>query len=240
MISGSAFSLDLLPRSVIHIIFDFLWGQHILGSFLNISDTFNNALWTYNNYRIDFKSVRKRDFDLMCRHIRAEQIIALTLCDGNETPNQSHIFLSLFPIDQLCRLRAIKLSEIDTGSWPLLADLHQLEHLASFEADTMPLLQFVELTPRLERLVINNYSDDDCNHESFLSTISLAHLRHLSLPYCSYSQLRDILSRTPQLTSLDITLRISDCAAIEYFSEQHQNSALALTRLKMSIRTFSE
>ena len=240
MISGTSSRLDLLPHNVIHIIFDFLRALHIVDSFLNISDTLNNALWTYGNYRIDFKSVRKRDFDLVCRHVRPDQVTALTLCDGDETPNQSHIFLSLFPIDRFCRLRALKLIKIDTGSRSPLADLHRLEHLTSFETDSMSLLPFIELTPKLERLVVNKYHDDDYNDETFLSTMSLAHLRHLSLPYCSYSQLRHILSRTPQLSSLEITLQISDCAGIDYFSEQHQNSALALTRLKMSIRTCSK
>ncbi|CAF0767871.1 unnamed protein product [Rotaria sordida] len=243
MISSSdnrlLFILDLLPKEIIFTIFDFLWAHDILYSFLNISNYFNNILLTYQNYHVNFKSILKQQFDLVCRFIQPNQITSLVLSDSNETPSQSKTFLSLFPIEKFINLRAITLSDIENDCHSLFFNIRQLKYLNYFETDTLSHLWMIETISRLKQLIINKYADNDYNHESLLHSISFSHLRNLTLPYCSYVQLRQILSCASKLTSLNISLIISDCTGIDYFAEQHQETPLIVNHLTMSIQTFT-
>ncbi len=234
------FVFDVLPVEVLYSIFDYLWTHDILYSFYNISVYLDSIISNYSNYHVNFQSILKRHFDRICRHIRPDQITSLVLSDSDDTPGQSHAFLSLFPIHQFTRLRALTLVEIDNASQPLFSNLCQVRSLISFETDTMSHLRFLEAVPQLKRLVVNKYSEDYYDHESFLSSITFSHIRTLTLPYCSYSQLRQILSRALKLTSLTISLSISDCSGIDYFAEQRQDVPLGLTHLNLSIHTFSK
>ncbi|CAF0973048.1 unnamed protein product [Rotaria sp. Silwood1] len=233
------FILDLLPKEIVYSIFEFLWAHDILYSFLHISNYFNNILLTYQNYHINFKSILKRQFDLVCHFIQPNQITSLILSDNNETPGQSKTFLSFFPIEQFINLRAITLFDIENDSHSLFFNIRQLKYLNYFETDTLSHLWMIETIPQLKQLIVNNYVDNDYNHENLLHSISFSHLCKLTLPYCSYVQLRRILCCAPKLTSLNISLIISDCTGIDYFAEQHQETPLIINHLTMSIKTFS-
>ena len=236
----SVFVFDLLPMEIVYTICDYFWGHEIFYSFFNISDYLNRILMNYQNYYLNFKSILKHQFDLLCRYIQPNQIKSLILSDSNETPGQSKAFLSLFPIEQLINLRAITLSDIENDSRSFFVNINRLEALNSFETDTFAHLWMIETIPRLKRLVINKFSDNDFNFAHMLSSISFSHLYKLTLPYCSYVQLRQILSLAPKLISLHISLIISDCTGIDYFAEQHQATPLAIKHLVMSIHTRSK
>jgi hypothetical protein len=238
--SSSINKFDLLPKEIIYTIFDFLWCHEILYTFFHISHYIDDILLSYHNYHVNFKLILKRNFDLVCYHIKPNQIKSLVLSDSNQTPGQSNIFLSNFPIEQFVSLRAISLFEIENDSRTLFANIHQLKSLVSFETDTLSNLWMIETIPCLKRLQVNQYRDTDYHHEDLLNSISLSHLRNLTLPYCSYIQLQRILRLTPQLTSLSISLFISDCTGIDYFAEQHQDAPLTIHHLTMSIGTFSK
>lgn len=244
MISSSdyqlLFILDLLPTEILYTIFDYFWSHEILYSFMNISDYINNILLSYRNYHVNFKSILKGEFDLICHHIKPNQIKSLVLSDSNETPGQSKAFLSLFPIEQFIYLHAISLFEIENDSRSFFFNIHQLKYLISFETDTLSNLWMIETIPRLKRLIVNKYFDNDYNHENLLDSISFSHLLNLTLPYCSYTQLRRILCFAPKLISLNISLIISDCTGIDYFAEQHQDTPLIINHLTLSIHTFSK
>jgi hypothetical protein len=231
---------DLFPSGIFYTIFDYLWCDDILYSFLNISNYIDTILFNYHNYHVNFKSILKRQFDLICRYIKPNQIKSLVLSDSNETPGQSKAFLSLFPIEQFICLRAISLFEIENDSRPLFFNIHELKCLVSFESDTLSNLWMIETIPRLKRLIVHKFLDNDYNHENLLHPISFSHLRHLTLPYCSYTQLRRILCLALKLTSLNISLIISDCTGIDYFAEQHQDPPLTINHLTMSIHTYSK
>ncbi|CAF1274023.1 unnamed protein product [Adineta steineri] len=231
------FVFDLLPTEVLHNIFVYLWADDILYSFYNISTSVNNIISSYKYYHVNFQSILKRDFDHICRCIRPDQIISLILSDTNDTPHQSHLYLSLFPINQFIHLRALTLIDIDNNSQSLFDNLCEIKSLVSFEIDTMSHLRYIG--SQLKRLVVNKYVEDDYIHESFLSSLSFCHIQSLTLPYCSYHQLRQILSDALKLTSLTISLLISDCSGIDYFAEQRQEMSLALTYLNLSIQTFT-
>ena len=234
------FILDLIPMEIHYTIFEYFWGHEILYSFLGISKFLDSILLNYHNYHINFKSILKQQFDLINHHIQPNQIKSLILSDSNETPGQSKAFLSLFPIEKLTNLRAITLFDIENDSHLLFANINHLKCLSSFETDTLSHLWMIETIPRLKRLVVNKFFDSDYNYIDLLSSISFSHLRKLTLSYCSYVQLRRILCLAPKLTSLNISLIISDCTGIDYFAEQNQDSPLAIRHLTMSIHTFSK
>ena len=231
---------DLLPKEIVYIIFDSLWSHEILYTFLHISQYIDDIVVSYQNYHVNFKSILKRHFDLVCRHIKPSQIKSLVLSDDNKTPGQSEIFLTRFPIEQFVSLRAISLFEIENDSRPLFTNINQLKCLVSFETDTLSNIWMIETIPHLKRLQVNKYLDTDYHHEHLFNSISFTHLRNLSLSYCSYVQLQRILRLAPNLTSLRISLFISDCTGIDYFAEQHQDTPLTIHYLSMSIGTFSK
>jgi hypothetical protein len=105
---------------------------------------------------INFESIRKCHFDLICRYIRPEQVISLILSDKNDTPNQSQLFRSFFSIEQFINLRALKLIELDDDGESFFSDLYKVEHLVSLEIDVKIDLPLIKSSPSsLERLVIN-------------------------------------------------------------------------------------
>lgn len=244
MISSSnrrhLFILNVLPKEILYNIFDFLWAHDILYAFLNINDQFNTVLSAYQDYNVNFKSILKWQFDLVCSVVQPNQIKSLVLSDNNESPNQSTLFLSRFSIEQLVNLRALTLSNIENDHDPLFVNIFQLQHLDYFQTDTLSHLWMIQKTPRLKQLIINGFTVNDYNHMNSLSSISFSYLYKLTLSYCSYVQLRQILCLAPKIKSLNISLTISDCTGIDYFAEQHQEASLRINCLTMSIHSFSK
>jgi hypothetical protein len=98
--SSISFFLDQFPIEIYLRTFEYLWAHEILYSFHDMSVYLNNILSSYNNYLINLESIRKSHFDLICRHIRPEQVISLIMSDKIDTPNQSQLFRSFFSIDK--------------------------------------------------------------------------------------------------------------------------------------------
>ncbi|CAF3504529.1 unnamed protein product [Rotaria sp. Silwood1] len=219
------FLLDQFPIELLHSIFDYLLTNEILFAFADISDYVDSVLLGYKRYHVNLQSIRKCDFDLICRKIRAHQIIQLTLCDDRDTTNQSQLFIQMFRIEQFIHLRQISLIRIDKESWTVL--LEQLSELS----DQIPILYFDTtphiniqipnlLLPHINRLVT-------CDSEDFFNKISTySTLRHLTISNCSpkqflkivhqvtelhnpreLPQIEKILLKTPQLKYLEIDAR---------------------------------
>jgi hypothetical protein len=69
-------------------------------------------------------------FDLICRHLLPEEVLSLTVSDNNDTPDQTKLFFSRFPIEQFTQLRSLALINIEfQTSLNILSNLHQLERL---------------------------------------------------------------------------------------------------------------
>lgn len=55
----------------------------------------NNVLLNYQDYMINFESIRKSHFDLVCQHIRPHQVVSLILSDKHDdTPTLPTLFRS--------------------------------------------------------------------------------------------------------------------------------------------------
>ncbi|CAF4100335.1 unnamed protein product, partial [Adineta steineri] len=213
---------DLLPVELLHYLFSYFSAQEILLIFSDISNYINNVLSGYCAYVINLKLMKKSDFDLICRRILPEQVIALTLSDDNNTFVQSELFLSYYPIEQFTRLRSLILIEIDIKSlksiFSMLYKLHQLRSF-SFNIETIrhrfPAWNnnYLNESNQLKSLIFNSYKQilPQLNHiylnnSTDLISIQLPNLRQLKLTKSSFDDLKIIFENSSQLKSIDIYL----------------------------------
>ncbi|CAF1309141.1 unnamed protein product, partial [Rotaria sordida] len=106
-------SLDTLPLELLYRIIDNIDVRTIFLSFRNVCKRFNAIVDSYNLYKLDFRLITKPDFDKVCRVIRPENVISMTLSDEDETPGLIGLFISLVDIRQFTRLQSLALIQID-------------------------------------------------------------------------------------------------------------------------------
>ena len=127
---------DRLPAELLHTLFNYFSASELFSTFFNVNDYINATLQSYCSYQLDFRAIAKSDFRRVCRHIQAEQVISLTLSDGDETPGQSEVFLARFRIEDFTRLRSLTLIQIEFNSLEsIFANLSQLQQLRAFTFD---------------------------------------------------------------------------------------------------------
>ena len=125
--------LDLFPVELVHHLLNYFSSHEILRTFSDVSSYLDAVLLAYPYYRVNFKSILRTDFDLVCRRISPNQVISLTLSDDRNTPGQIRLFLSRFRIDEFTRLRSLTLIDVGAEFWePIVSKLAQLPRLRSF------------------------------------------------------------------------------------------------------------
>ncbi|CAF1263258.1 unnamed protein product [Adineta steineri] len=214
--------LERIPIEIFHLIFDYFWAHEILHSFNNISNYLDSILSNYNHYLINFESIRKSHFDLVCRSIRPEQVITLILSDKIETPNQSQLFQSLFSIEQFTHLRALKFIGLDDDGESFFSSLYKIPKLLSLQIDTSRKIPLIKRLPSLETFIINIQSGMHFDLDPSISMIQFKQLRHLTLSNCSCRQLQKIFDQAIQLTSLKISITFFDSDELHAFINFHQ------------------
>jgi hypothetical protein len=236
--------LNNLPVELIHHLLSYFSAHEIFYTFINVSSYLNAVLVAYSSYQINFKSITKTNFELVCQHIMPDQVIALTLSNNENTPGLVELFLSRFQINQFTRLQSLRLIDIGPDLWEnIITKLVELKNLRSFlfsspdrndswistlsKGDVTRLDQklfdsYAPVLPQLYRLRL-------C-HGDFLKSIQFPHLRHLILERSKVGIIKHICSVAPQLKSFDTTLFIYDWSHIELF-----NPSTQLTRLVLRI-----
>ncbi|CAF4143953.1 unnamed protein product, partial [Adineta steineri] len=86
--------LDQFPVELIFDVFTYLTASEILHSFHNFSQYLRQCIRSYQHYKINFQSIRKREYDWICKVIHPDQIMSLTVSDDEETPGQMDLFFS--------------------------------------------------------------------------------------------------------------------------------------------------
>ncbi|CAM4775390.1 unnamed protein product [Rotaria magnacalcarata] len=229
--------LDQLPIEIFHQIFYHLWAHEILYSFHTINDYLNNIITHYDNYLINFESIRKSDFDHVCRHIRPNQVISLVLSDATETPNQFELFQSFFSIEQFTRLRALKLIDLNDNGSRFFFQLYQAQYLVSLEINVSIEFPLIGCSPSLRRLIINIPSGVYFDIEPAIDLISFEQLRYLSISNISCMMLKRIFSQANQLKSLGISFQFLNTIDSALLADIHQGQVTtpALVSLSLNI-----
>jgi hypothetical protein len=203
----SSSQIDILPVELIHYIFGYLWSHEIFYAFFNLNSYFNAVLVNYNHYSVNCRSILKYQFDIICHHIRPDQIISLTLSNDEETPNQTELFFSLFNIEQFINLRSFDIISVHTNAIKRLSNLHKLKYLSSLKLPSLPKPYDIRLDsvvqnllPQLRQLLVHD--------TNYLLTNQLPHLRHLTLTYCHCVHVSTIFHHASKLHSLSITITL--------------------------------
>ncbi|CAF3288654.1 unnamed protein product [Rotaria sp. Silwood2] len=232
--------LDRLPVECLYMIFEYFWAQEIFHSFLNVTQYISQVLYNYNGYLFNFKSICKKDFDLICRSIKPCQIQSLILSDSEDTVGQSQLFLSFFSINQLIHLRALTLISIDRNSISAFSDIHKLPCLDSIEIDSNSQISINSIASQLKRIIVNSCSDDYSNHGMLIPPIQLPRLRYLSLERCSFSRLYSILRLASNLVSLHVSIIYWSSTEMNHLINNDQESPFKLVYLYMTMNIRGE
>ncbi|CAF1382834.1 unnamed protein product [Rotaria sp. Silwood1] len=132
MSNNTSPSIQTLPVEILHRIFDSLDAQTILFSIRPVCRLFRAMVNTYDRYFLDFKSISKSNFHLLCRLINPQNVISLRLCDDAYTPNQIALFISLVRLRQFTRLHSITFFGIEEFQLNMILKRINLNLLNSF------------------------------------------------------------------------------------------------------------
>ncbi|CAF3417121.1 unnamed protein product [Rotaria socialis] len=179
--------LDYLPIELIYRILDCLDVQTIFHSLHGVCRRINYTLGTYNRYKFNFQSISKHKFHLIGRLILHEQVISMTLSDGNDTSNQIDLFLSSFDIKKFTiSLKSLKYLSIDCRS--------------ECNAKTLRLLQSSLVGHSLQKLSL--FSSSLC---AVLTQNNTVNIKDLVLNSCMIRQIQQILLSSTSLETLILT-----------------------------------
>ena len=220
--------LDLFPIEIIDMIFEYLSINDIISGFFNVTPYINQIISNYQFYKINFESISKYKFDIICQHIQGHQMKSLILNDGDDTPNQSNLFLSLFKIDDLAvHLSHLSLIDLNTQSMELiLKNINKFQRLSSLKIinnnNTIESAQLSLIYPQLNRLNISS-------EYYFSNLVFMTNLKHLILSTsCTYNQFQMLLAHCSKLVSLNFILN-------KDLQENISNIYLNLKRLIINI-----
>jgi hypothetical protein len=205
-------SLSTLPVELLYRLLDYLDVQTILLSFRYVSKKFYLISHSSNRYNLDFSSISKSHFDLICRRICPERVISITLSDEDITPGQIGLFLSRFQISDFPQLRSLTLQYIDSN------DLHEILHdilrcsLTSFSfhsrgkrnKSTFCLLSMLVTQTNLQTLSLNTHAH---HIEGIFNSVVESYLAHLTIGTLTFNEYESVLQHCPHLR----TLIIDDC-----------------------------
>ena len=201
-------TLDNLPVELIYHILDRLDTNTIFTSLYNVCKRLNSILQTYDQYKLNLKSISLAYFHRMCSLIRPEQIVSLTLSDGNQTVGLVKLFLEKFPIESFQRLESLTLKNIDDNEQMIrifLSINHQLKILSIensneiYDDTVMDILMTIIEKQSLQKLCLDIERTRILNPSIIwpMRCSSLNEIKFVGL--CNISLFRNILLSTPNL-----------------------------------------
>jgi hypothetical protein len=242
--------LDVLPVEIFHVLFTYFLIYEILLTFSDLSDYIDAFILAYPTWQLNFQSIRRDHFDLICHRIQPEKVISLILSDDIDTPSQSELFFRRFRIEQFSHLRSFTLVKIEFQSLKdIFSDLDKLEQLISlsFEGDSITYKYLKSIhdysteSKRIFSILLDNYARVFSHLTRLyksnaigLICISLPQLRHLKITKCWHNELETIFESAPYLQSLNVCLGIKN----PDMEITLASSQLTLLRLKIECKSF--
>ncbi|CAF1507497.1 unnamed protein product, partial [Adineta ricciae] len=213
---------EQLSTELFYDIFEYFWTEEIFHSFSNLNHRIKSIIELYYVHRINFQSIRKSTFHLICQSILPERVSSLVLSDQNDTCGQSKFFLLHFQIEQFTNLRSIKLIKLEHESLcRLLPNLFKLKQLQSLSLNNSTRIQMhinsedkkvprmLDWSPlhQLCNQVFPQLTNLSTIYTTNLTTVHFPNLLHLDL--CTIDRevyIRKIFQHAPRLKSLTIDL----------------------------------
>ncbi|CAF2075066.1 unnamed protein product [Rotaria magnacalcarata] len=207
--------LDSLPVEILYRILDHLDGHSIILSFRYVCKKFAAVTNTYNRYKLDFTSISKTDCHVICRAIKPENVIDLTISDGDMTPGQISLFLSLVTIDRYIKLRSLTLLDIDDEHLqrllPHITGSRLLTSLSIKFRGTESAVTSAQASATISQATLQRLEFD--MRSSAMSQIRWPTnftLHYLKITECTFEQFCVILDHSPNLRTLVFRTGISD------------------------------
>ena len=205
-------SLPTLPVEILHQIFSELDPITVFLSVRKVCRQLRQVTKTHYRYELDLRSISKPDFHRLVTVIHPDYVTSLALSDGEMTPGQIGLFLSLVDIDRFTRLRSLTLIEIKEQNLCVF-----LQHARRCVLSRLTIC--TSLANRPEKALLEHFS-------AVISQPTLLHLelsnveaidlldgvewpvqcqlRHLTLEKCCRKQVLKILQCTSELETLEI------------------------------------
>ncbi|CAF3088601.1 unnamed protein product [Rotaria sp. Silwood2] len=197
--------LDKFPVEIFHTIFDYLSTIDIYHGFLKINSYIDSIVSNYKFYHVNFRSILKIEFDLICRYMNPHGIVSLILSDDIDTPGQSNLFLSLFKLDEFHNnLRYLSLINLNQESIQSINN-----HFDMFiNLSSLTIINIVSEIPSKLFYIFPKLNRLNIPHDwLFNNKISLIKLQYLIISNrCNFNEFESIINRCPKLVSLNICL----------------------------------
>ena len=201
--------LNLFPIELIQNLFEYFSTYEIFFSFINVSSYIDTIIFNYPDYRLDLKSIRRKQFDLICQHLIPEQVISLVLVDDGDTPGLVQLFLSRFEFNRFIRLQSLTLIEIGPKYWQtIISNLNHLRILKIYPSKSYcwkPRFLMRKDKDKFEKLILTNCNVLRICSLKYIDTKQLSQLRHLIVKGEDLLTIQSILPIASQLRSLKIT-----------------------------------
>jgi hypothetical protein len=227
-------SFNSLPVEILYRILDYVDGRSIFFSFRYVCKNCQAITNTYNRYKLNFSSISKTDLHLICRAIRPENVISLTLSDSYKTPGQSDLFFSLVDINQWTRLRCLTLLHINdnnlqtfllhiTTSCSLIA--LSIKFRVTESTETLAHILSIISQPTLRRLDFFDIYNVVIDKIQWPINSSLHYLQIID---CTFEQFCVILDHSPNLRTFVLRNVISNITGEPFLKSYPQLTSLSL------------
>ncbi|CAF4071248.1 unnamed protein product [Adineta steineri] len=234
-------NLELLPNEILLDIFQYLHGVDLLRAFYDLNYRFNFLLHNqYRPYCFNFDFLSKRTFDMICQqHLTfiADRTTTLTLSNGENTPEQIHLFFKYIP--------SLRHLDIDTAF--ILLDGYEwkeiiqnwLPNLRAFKLEMMAVLPEQSIQKEADELFATFQTsfwtvEHQCFQEKLQALFDLApNLRRVSIyqdePLPSYMSIFKCKSASVR----ELCLRFYELDRNHYFN---QDDCVTLTHAPLSVQ----
>jgi hypothetical protein len=211
---------ESLANELLLELFDFLDAVHLFYAFSTLNTRFDTLLFVHiRHFQLDFRSISKGDFDLVCQQYLPsiiDRVTTLCISDDHETPNLLNHFVDYgFTLNQFTHLHSlsffniniIKINEILTESiYP-----NQLTHFKLTqcyyrdEDDAVCLINNIWHLPKLTHCrldFIQSFSRLFASLRIISSSIEFISSAYVK---CSSKDLYNLFEHTPRLRHLGYT-----------------------------------
>lgn len=237
-------NLESLANELLIDLFKYLSTADCLHAFYGLNTRFNSLILDhFRSQGLDFRSISKHDFNIICRHLSviANQIISLYLAENHDTPGQIRLFYSYgFTLRQFSHLQSLSLYNLHCQELmnKILVDLPGLSNITHltfeeccFSYDEANALTFVDTIWSLPKLT-HCFIKVQFNPQVYfpIPTIISSTIEHLTISDIEpqYSKITHLFKTMPRLQYLSIDFHFN-------FSDECQSSIItSITTLNVS------